>query len=156
VGRVGAAAEASSKGDSVKLRNDAQRIIEALPKMDSLGRLPVSFYSVSMKRGFDLSAPAEMIEPDRYGVFRTEMREVERLELDLGKGLDLKGYLVVGDELRGLPVGSTLDAKKGTFSWLPGLGFLGTYNLIFVQEDKFGIGRRIPMVVTIKPKFETK
>jgi len=129
---------------------------ESLPNMDSLGRLPVSFDPVSMKRGFDLSAPAEMIEPDRFGVIRTEIREVERLELDLGKGLDLKGYLVVGEELRPLPIGSTLDSQKGTFSWLPGPGFLGTYNLIFVQKDGFGIGRRIPAVVTIKPKFETK
>ncbi|MCX6564567.1 MAG: SBBP repeat-containing protein [Candidatus Aminicenantes bacterium] len=128
----------------------------AVPKMGTLGRLPVSFDSVSVKKGFDLSAPAEMIEPDRYGVIRTEMREVERLELDLGKGPGLKGYLVVGEELRGLPIGSTLDTKKGTFSWLPGPGFLGTYNLLFVQEDEFGIGRRIPVVVTIKPKFRAK
>jgi len=63
---------------------------------------------------------------------------------------------VVGDELRPLPIGSTLDAKKGTFSWLPGPGFLGTYNLVFVQEDEFGIGRRIPVAVTIRPKFRTK
>jgi len=129
---------------------------ESLPKMDSLGMLPVSFDPVSMKRGFDLSAPAEMIEPDRYGVIRTEIREVERLELGFGKGMVFKGYLVMGDELRGLPVGSALDTKKGTFSWLPGPGFLGTYNLIFVQKDGFGIGRRIPVAVTIRPKFETK
>jgi len=128
----------------------------AVPKMDSIARFLVFFDPVSVKRGFDLSAPAEMIEPDRYGVIRTEMREVERLELDLGKGPSLKGYLVVGNELRGLPIGSTLDTKKGTFSWLPGPGFLGTYNLVFVQEDEFGIGRKIPVVVTIKPKFRAK
>jgi hypothetical protein len=128
----------------------------AVPKMDSIARFLVSFDPVSVKRGFDLSAPAEMLEPNRYGVILTEMREVERLELDLGKGLDLKGYLVVGDELRPLPIGSTVDTKKGTFSWLPGPGFLGTYNLLFVQEDEFGIGRRIPVAVTIKPKFRTK
>ncbi|MCX6563182.1 MAG: Ig domain-containing protein, partial [Candidatus Aminicenantes bacterium] len=94
-----------------------------------------------------------IVKPDNYGMIHTQMREVERLELGLGKGLDLRGYLVVGEELRPLPIGSTLDPKKGTFSWMPGPGFLGTYNLIFLKEDESGAARRIPVTVTIRPKF---
>jgi hypothetical protein len=44
-----------------------------------------------------------------------------------------EGYLIVGDELRPLPIGSTLDARTGIFSWLPGPGFLGDYRLVFVD-----------------------
>jgi len=64
------------------------------------------------------------------------------------------GYQIVGDQLRPLPIGSTLDRLKGTFSWLPGPGFLGKYDLVFVAEDAFGITKRIPVNVTIKPKLE--
>jgi len=61
--------------------------------------------------------------------------------------------LRVGDELRPLPIGSTLDSHTGIFSWLPGPGFLGTYDLIFlVKGDPCG-GRKIPVRLTVKPKF---
>ena len=46
-----------------------------------------------------------------------------------------EGYLIVGDELRSLPIGSTLDAVAGIFSWLPGPGFLGDYRLVFIDRE---------------------
>jgi len=116
------------------------------------GRL-LSFEPISARRGFDESSPAEALMPDFYGSLRTEVREVERLELDLGPGSSYRGYLVVGDELRPLPVGSTLDPGKGTFSWLPGPGFLGTYRLVFTKEDESGAAKRIPVTIMIRPKY---
>ena len=41
---------------------------------------------------------------------------------------------------RPLPVGSTLDAATGRFDWQPGVGFLGTYQLLFVRTAPDGIG----------------
>ncbi len=45
-----------------------------------------------------------------------------------------EGYLIVGEELRRLPIGSTLDSAGGVFSWLPGPGFLGDYRLVFIDR----------------------
>ena len=58
--------------------------------------------------------------------------ELDRFEIVLGDGSDsYRGYLRVGSKLESLPVGSRLDA--GTFTWSPGLGFVGAYDLVFVR-----------------------
>jgi len=174
-----------------------ERSDAAIPTMESLSNLPLSFAPFSVKRGFNLAALPETIIPDDFGFFHIEMREVERIEIDLeigdgrfernnpptppfrkggdeGKptlrrdgieretadfegGTDVRyaGYMIVGDELRSLPIGSTLDPFTGMFSWMPGPGFLGTYHLIFLREDGMGLSRRIPVSILIKPKFET-
>jgi len=82
--------------------------------------------------------------------FRKGGEDTSRKE---GEETKCVGYLRVGVELRPLPIGSTLDSETGLFSWLPGPGFLGTYNLLFLQTDGLGITRRIPVKVTIRPKF---
>ncbi len=56
-----------------------------------------------------------------------------------------EGYLIVGDELRRLPIGSTFDSAAGIFSWLPGPGFLGDYQLVFVERSS-----RLQQRMTIK------
>jgi len=80
---------------------------------------------------------------------------IEGKSMDMEGEMDVRcaGYLVIGEELRPLPIGSTLDAQRGVFSWLPGPGFLGEYELVFIAKDAFGVQRRIPVQVTIKPKF---
>jgi hypothetical protein len=77
---------------------------------------------------------------DGYSV---AMEEVGRIELHLGA---VTGYMLVQDEARPLPVGSTL--KNGVFYWQPGPGFLGKYMLQFERPD----GTRIPVPVNIVPK----
>jgi len=121
--------------------------------MESILNLPISFDPLGVKRGFNLTAAPETIIPDNFGSLQIEMREVERIELDLGQETPYRGYVVVGDELRPLPIGSTLDQKTGTFSWLPGPGFIGSYDLVFITTDASGITKRIPVQVKIKPKF---
>jgi len=74
------------------------------------------------------------------------------LDLKLLVGSDncnFKGYLKVGEELRPLPIGSYLDERKGIFYWLPGPGFLGEYNFIFIDENK-EVARDVKII--IKPK----
>ena len=34
-----------------------------------------------------------------------------------------------------MPVGSQLDATTGVFTWAPGVGFVGAYDLVFVRWD---------------------
>ena len=100
-------------------------------------------------------AEPEILQPDNYGSIHVEIEEVERIEVELGKGSGYRGYLTVGEELRSLPIGSTINPSNGTFSWLPGPGFLGKYDLVFVREI-YGIATRIPVKVTIRPKFEKR
>jgi len=62
------------------------------------------------------------------------------------------GYLVVGNELRNLPIGSTLDRARGVFSWQPGPGFIGEYRFVFIGKNSQGEFIRKNVVVTINPK----
>ena len=120
---------------------------------ESIINLPLSFEPMIIQRGFHLRADPETINPDNYGTIHIEMRELERIEVGLGKAVKLRGYLVVGNDLRPLPIGSMLNDEKGIFSWMPGPGYLGTYHLAFLRDDGFGITRRIPLRVTIRPKY---
>ena len=143
----------------------------AIPHIDSILNLPPSFTPLSVKRGFNLNAPPEIITPDNFGSVHIKITEVELIEIDLGKGSACLGYQIVGGELRPLPIGSTLSNRvhkppsnepvstkrnmypsNWTFAWLPGPGFLGTYELVFVVKDGSGSMRRISLNVKIVPK----
>ena len=79
------------------------------------------------------------------GLLRIEIPEVNRIEIELGGASEAAalgpngiarytGYMVIGKNLRPLPVGSTLDRSTGRFSWMPGPGFLGPYDLVFIRR----------------------
>jgi len=121
--------------------------------LESTQSLPISFKPVKVIRGCDNNAEAGIAEADSYGIFHIEMREVERVKVDFGETADYTGYLIVGDELRPLPVGSTLNSENGTFVWQPGPGFIGEYNFIFIKKDENGVQRKIKTRIKILPKF---
>ena len=50
-------------------------------------------------------------------------------------------------DLKSLPVGSTLDREDGIFYWMPGPAFLGTHVLNFAVTD--GKSRSRPVTVTV-------
>ncbi len=87
------------------------------------------------RRGWDPDAPwrAYPIGPSGRAVVRGE--ELDRFELQLGSadGARYTGSLRFGSMLTALPVGSRLDSTSGVFTWSPGLGFVGTYDLVFVR-----------------------
>lgn len=75
--------------------------------------------------------------PER-GALKKRIRELERLVIRLeGKKL-IAGYLLVGDRLRALPIGSTLDRERRIFYWRPGPGFVGNYSFVFFIESENG------------------
>jgi hypothetical protein len=95
----------------------------------------------------------------------TEIKELERVEINLadefGEPGSIKnmassnyfeGYLIAGNELRELPVGSKLDTGRGIFFWQPGPGFIGEYRLVFTGKDKNGQDIKKNIVINIKPK----
>jgi hypothetical protein len=138
---------------------------EAQPRPSAeISAIPLSFGPIMVKTGYDLNAEFRPVFPDANGILEIEISEVNRLEIELGDepeaasalkpGLAarIEGYLIVGDELRPLPIGSTLDRRAGRFSWMPGPGFVGTYDLIFIQMDGVRTARKIPIRVLIKPK----
>ena len=67
--------------------------------------------------------------------------------------LNYYGYLIVGNELKPLPIGSTLDSDRGIFYWQPGPGFLGPYDFVFIKEGASGFLSRTKLRVIINPKF---
>ncbi|MCX6564105.1 MAG: hypothetical protein NTU60_10945 [Candidatus Aminicenantes bacterium] len=136
----------------------------AISKIEDILNLPMTFEPLRVKQGFDLKADPVSVAPDNFGVYRVEIPEVNRLEIGVASTIGrekvkngdatpiLSGYMIVGEELRPLPIGSTLDACTGTFSWMPGPGFVGEYKMVFVAKDGFGAMRRIPLNVKIVPK----
>jgi len=71
-------------------------------------------------------------------------------------GYSYTGYLKFQDELRPLPIGSTLDADRGVFYWQPGPGFLGEYEFVFIRQSPASQKEKIRVKVFVKPKFEIK
>jgi hypothetical protein len=139
----------------------------------------VSLQPIYMRRGFDRSRAPKQEFAVSGEELRLEIRELERIEIlldekawsadaerrtneramlaadsqragDSGRShFRWEGYLIVGEELRQLPIGSTLDSSLGIFSWLPGPGFLGAYKLVFVDRVNHS---RAFMAIRIGPK----
>ena len=78
---------------------------------------------------------------------RVEIAELERLEIRLFPG----GTNRVTN-LSPLPVGSTLDTKRGIFYWQPGPGFIGEYTFDFIQQKANGLILKKTLHVYIFPK----
>ncbi len=81
-----------------------------------------------------------------------EIQELERVEINLSNEGVVEGYLIVGDQLRELPIGSTLDKDRGVFYWQPGPGFVGEYRFVFIEKDNNGQLTRKNTLVNIEPK----
>jgi hypothetical protein len=62
----------------------------------------------------------------------------------------------VGGKLKPLPIGSTLDTDNGIFCWLPGAGFLGKFNLVFIEKDPNGELTRRNVTVNVGPEAALK
>jgi hypothetical protein len=102
------------------------------------------FQAVQIKKGYKENLEPKTIFPDNNGIVNIQIIELERIEIylhtkeeracpweNIGKWL---GYQMVGDQLRSLPIGSTLDIEKGIFYWQPGPGFIGEYGFVFISK----------------------
>jgi hypothetical protein len=87
------------------------------------------------RRGWSPEAPWLLHAVGASGRAAIRGEELDRFELSLGEhpGERYTGYLRVGGGLAPLPVGSVLDQATGSFTWSPGLGFVGTYDLVFAR-----------------------
>ena len=90
---------------------------------------------VLARRGWDLEGPWRWYGVGGAGRAVVRGEEIDRFELALGAhaGAHYTGHLREGEALAPLPVGSQLDATTGEFTWAPGVGFVGRYDLVFVR-----------------------
>ncbi|MCP5050674.1 MAG: hypothetical protein GY940_26155 [bacterium] len=95
----------------------------------------------------------EMVYPDDRGNVKIEIREIDRVELHLEGFRKLSGWLKVGQQLKPLPIGSSLDRERGIFRWMAGLAFVGKYHLVFAGEDAHGNKILKNILIRITPKF---
>jgi hypothetical protein len=111
---------------------------------------------ILLKRGYNRHTNPQAIYPDEKYTITIEIEELERFEIRLTPGNTSSGrytgYLLVGNSLKALPIGSTLDPVRGVFSWQPGPGFIKDYCLVFIEETADGYITRKNILTTITPK----
>ncbi|MGE5343627.1 MAG: BACON domain-containing protein [Candidatus Omnitrophota bacterium] len=107
------------------------------------------------------SEPLEALSVGDGDVESIEMNELGRVEIRLSdEGTSsmthFQGYMMVGDQFRALPVGSTLDREKGIFYWQPGPGFVGEYRFVFIGKRDKGECLKKSFFIHIRPDYSNK
>ena len=120
----------------------------------SLDAVPVDSSSIVARRTWNADAPWQNYGTGRAGRAVIRGEEIDRFEIALGEhqGQAYSGYVRVGERLRPLPIGSTLDARTGAFTWSPGVGFVGTYDLVFVRSAGARAIARQEIRIVLHPK----
>jgi hypothetical protein len=137
--------------------NNYKKFLEVQEPFYQKGSWPPE--ALFLQRGYNPTRELETLSPDENGRFTIEIKELERLIIYLevldtpGDPGHYQGCLVNGDELKPLPIGSTLDAVRGIFYWQPGPGFLGTFRLVFIETDSQGNLAKKNIWVTIIPQY---
>jgi C1A family cysteine protease len=145
-------------GDSINAVAAPQNQMYSPPiRLQQLKDLPMDVRTpVKIRKGFGEDIPSRNIYADHNGLVQIEIKELERIELDLSASFSdtskISGYLLAGNRILSLPIGSTL--KDGVFYWMPGLAYLGKYRLVFIEHGPYGVMNRKDVMVKIGPKFE--
>jgi hypothetical protein len=115
--------------------------------------IPISNASLGVKRGYGTQIEVPSSIDGQTAV--VAIKEDQRVELLLNNGspfFNCTGYMVVGDALRPLPIGSSMDTENGIFYWQAGPGFLGAYEFVFVGTDENGTVLKKTVQLRIDPK----
>ena len=100
-----------------------------------------------------------MRAPD--GLVTVHAEEVDRVDLYLGgfpvgpagaSSPRYAGYLRTANGLAPLPIGSSLDPATGEFTWQPGVGFVGSYDFVFIRSNAGGADVREDIRIVLHPK----
>jgi len=111
---------------------------------------------IRFKTGYNKNIQPQTVYPDDKGIINIEIKELERVEIDFEGATSLSdtiGYQLVGNQLKKLPIGSFLDEGQGIFYWTPGPGFVGVYELVFMDKSKHFIQK---VKIKILPKYSLK
>lgn len=102
-------------------------------------------------KGFGTAVEPVEVYPGEKGNITIGIRELDRLEVRLS-GVIVDAFGLVGDRLRGLPIGSSLDRERGIFYWHPGPGFYGKHRFVFITEAPGSDPVRTYVTITIAPR----
>jgi hypothetical protein len=130
--------------------------------IDYLAEAPVDYFSaVGISKDYQENRPLHRVVPDDCGDITIEIKETQRLEIHLqeidepavdkentGRS-NWRGYQVIGNNLKKLPVGTTFNKRRGIFYWQPGPGFIGEYRFVFFQSDPGGKINKRNIVIRI-------
>jgi hypothetical protein len=137
--------------------NDKQLRQPQYLSVSHINRAARSTGPVLVTKGYDRKSGFQLLYPDHEGIITVQSREDQRIELLLKSGLlsddsVFSGYLIRGNQLQLLPIGSTLDNRSGIFYWHPCAGFLGLYRFVFLEKAADGQVTRKLLKVVISPK----
>ena len=106
------------------------------------------------RRGWDLDAPWRRYDGGDSAPTVLRGEELDRFEVALPTfgGETYSGYVRTGGGFAPLPAGSRLDAATGSFSWSPGVGFIGSYDLVFVRSRGTVPRTKRDLRVILQPK----
>jgi hypothetical protein len=147
---------ADRRGNLMWLQNPGSRL-PGRGKACRARALTLDDAPVLVKRGYDPNAEPVEFHPSANGYITIETRTLQRIEIWVGTRHavpvhgEFSGYMLVGNQLRPLPIGSTLDREKGVFYWQPGPGFMGIYELVFLLEEKSGNIFKRSITIKISP-----
>jgi hypothetical protein len=142
------------KGNEASARRTIKSFDQTFSKVWPPAGLPEALF---LKKGYNPDSKLETLYPDENGRYTIEIKELERLVIYLedldtpGDPGHYQGCLANGDELKPLPIGSTLDAVRGIFYWQPGPGFLGDYELVFIKKTGTGERMKKHIILRITP-----
>jgi hypothetical protein len=112
---------------------------------------------VYVKKGYDTNASFEVLNPEHEGIISLQLRESQRVEIVLRSNLSsdsaVFGYMIKGDRLQPLPIGSFMDTINGIFSWQPCAGFFGQYRFVFAGRGADGHFTKKLVNIVINSKY---
>jgi hypothetical protein len=123
---------------------------------------PAAATPIRGRRGWSLDGAWSSYAPTASGRTIVRSEEVDRIELALDDHIELAlgagarrtvtGHLRTPDGLRPLPAGAHLDPATGRFTWTPGPGFVGTYDLVFTTSAGGAPIARREVRIVLRPK----
>jgi hypothetical protein len=116
--------------------------------------LPADTWPVDGRRGWDPETTPSILDvsPSGTTLLRGEELDLLELHLSLAAGETVTGYQRVAGTLRPLPAGASVDETTGVFTWAPGVGFVGRYDLVFVRSVGGRPVARREVRITLAPK----
>jgi hypothetical protein len=116
--------------------------------------LPSDTDRLLVRRGGAADAPVHIVAPGATGGFSLTIEELEPVTftLDDSASGDYNAYLRTTDGLDPLPLGSQFDAAARQFTWHPGPGFVGQYDLVFVRSSAGQPIAQVDVTITLLPK----
>jgi Leucine-rich repeat (LRR) protein len=122
---------------------------------EELSSIPINHEPVIIRKGCKSNMKINGIYPGDIDITTMEIKEMERVEIQVSPGTPgTRGYMLVGNQLRPLPIGTTFETGSGIFYWQPGPGFIGEYRFVFIEIGTDGAMSRKNILVKILPKFE--